>query len=49
MPAIERIVDTYLSERDSADETFIDTFRRVGMTPFKTALYGESDKKQKAA
>jgi sulfite reductase (NADPH) hemoprotein beta-component len=49
VPAIERIVDTYLSERDSADETFIDTFRRVGMTPFKTALYGESDKKQKAA
>jgi len=41
--------DTYLSERDSADEAFIDTFRRVGMTPFKTALYGESDKKQKAA
>ncbi|MBO6884261.1 MAG: nitrite/sulfite reductase [Marivita sp.] len=49
VPAIERIVDTYLSERDSAEETFIDTFRRVGMTPFKTALYGESDKKQKAA
>jgi sulfite reductase (NADPH) hemoprotein beta-component len=49
VPAIERIVDTYLSERDSADETFIDTFRRVGMPPFKTALYGESDKKQKAA
>jgi sulfite reductase (NADPH) hemoprotein beta-component len=49
VPAIERIVDTYLSERDSADEPFIDTFRRVGMTPFKTALYGESEKKQKAA
>ena len=49
VPAIERIVDTYLSERGSAEEAFIDTFRRVGMTPFKTALYGESDKKQKAA
>lgn len=49
VPAIERIVDTYLSERDSADEAFIDTFRRVGMTPFKTALYGENEKKQKAA
>jgi sulfite reductase (NADPH) hemoprotein beta-component len=49
VPAIERIVDTYLSERNSAEEAFIDTFRRVGMTPFKTALYGESDKKQKAA
>ncbi len=49
VPAIERIVDTYLSERENADEAFIDTFRRVGMTPFKTALYGESDKKKKAA
>jgi sulfite reductase (NADPH) hemoprotein beta-component len=49
VPAIERIVDTYLSERDSADEAFIDTFARVGMTPFKTALYGESERKQKAA
>jgi sulfite reductase (NADPH) hemoprotein beta-component len=49
VPAIERIVDTYLSERASADEAFIDTFARVGMTPFKTALYGDSDKRAKAA
>ncbi|WP_299791748.1 nitrite/sulfite reductase [uncultured Marivita sp.] len=49
VPAIERIVDTYLSERTSAEERFIDTFARVGMTPFKTALYGEADKRAKAA
>ncbi|MCK0148718.1 nitrite/sulfite reductase [Marivita sp. S6314] len=49
VPAVERIVDTYLSERTDADETFIDTFRRVGMTPFKTALYGEAEKRAKAA
>ena len=49
VPAIERIVDTYLSERTDAEEPFIDTFRRVGMTPFKTALYGEAEKRQKAA
>jgi len=49
VPAIARIVDTYLSERLSADEAFIDTFARVGMTPFKTALYGENDKRAKAA
>ncbi|SHH24632.1 nitrite/sulfite reductase [Marivita hallyeonensis] len=49
VPAIERIVDTYLSERDSAEETFLETFRRVGMAPFKTALYGETEKRAKAA
>ncbi|MFP7673275.1 nitrite/sulfite reductase [Marivita sp. S0852] len=49
VPAIERIVDTYLSERRDADESFIDTFKRTGMTPFKTALYGEPEKRAKAA
>ena len=33
--AIERIVDTYLALRASADEAFIDTVRRVGLDPFK--------------
>jgi sulfite reductase (NADPH) hemoprotein beta-component len=50
VPAIERIVDTYLAQRSDAEETFIATFRRIGMTPFKTALYGDSaDKRAKAA
>jgi sulfite reductase (NADPH) hemoprotein beta-component len=39
VPAIERIVDTYLALRDGPDEPFIDVFRRLGMAPFKTALY----------
>jgi len=41
VPAIERLVFTYLDLRDSRDETFLQTYRRVGLAPFKTALYGE--------
>jgi len=37
--AIERVTDTYLEVRET-DERFIDTYRRVGMTPFKEAIYG---------
>lgn len=39
--AIETIVDTYLSLRESPEETFIAAYRRLGMAPFKLALYGE--------
>ena len=37
--AIERIVNRYLSVRESAGEDFITAFRRVGMATFKEALY----------
>jgi len=37
--AIETILNTYLETRAS-DETFLDTYRRVGMEPFQEALYG---------
>ena len=40
VPAIERILRAYLTERLHAEETFLETFRRVGMAPFKAALYG---------
>ena len=39
--AIETVVDTYLALRESPDETFLAAYRRVGMEPFKRALYGE--------
>ncbi|WP_170344522.1 nitrite/sulfite reductase [Ruegeria atlantica] len=42
VPAVERIVDTYLDLRESAEETFLMTYRRVGMEPFKAALYPEA-------
>jgi sulfite reductase (NADPH) hemoprotein beta-component len=37
--AVETIVETYLALR-SQGERFLDTYRRVGLAPFKEALYG---------
>ncbi|MBU2888716.1 nitrite/sulfite reductase [Celeribacter halophilus] len=39
VPAIERILKTYLELRDSPEETFLMAYRRLGMAPFKAALY----------
>ncbi|OJI94229.1 sulfite reductase (NADPH) hemoprotein beta-component [Planktotalea frisia] len=41
IPAIERLVENYLDFRSDAEETFIQTYRRLGMAPFKAALYPE--------
>ena len=46
--AVERIVMTYLGLRNSPDETFLEAYRRVGLAPFKTALY-EQEAKANAA
>jgi sulfite reductase (NADPH) hemoprotein beta-component len=35
---IERIIDVYVAER-SEEERFLDTFRRVGVAPFKARVY----------
>lgn len=43
VPAVERIVAAYLDLRGDEGETFLDTYRRVGMTPFKAALYETKD------
>ncbi len=40
--AIETLVDTYIARRTSADETFIEVYRRLGEAPFKEALYGNA-------
>ena len=37
--AVETIVDTYVTLRRDG-ERFLDTYRRVGLTPFKESLYG---------
>ncbi|WP_131115920.1 nitrite/sulfite reductase [Lichenihabitans psoromatis] len=37
--AVETVVDTYLGLRHDKSETFLTAFRRVGMAPFKQALY----------
>ncbi|MEM9060123.1 MAG: nitrite/sulfite reductase [Pseudomonadota bacterium] len=36
---VEKIVDTYIVQRDGDRETFLQTYRRVGMQPFREALY----------
>ena len=41
VPAVERIVMAYLELRADADETFLQTYKRLGMEPFKAALYTE--------
>jgi sulfite reductase (NADPH) hemoprotein beta-component len=46
VPAIERILRAYLDLREEPSETFLQAFKRVGMEPFKAALYdaeGEKD------
>ena len=42
--AIEAIVDRYLELREDG-ERFLDTYRRVGIEPFKEAVYGTSTEK----
>ncbi len=37
--AVETSVDVYLAQRQNG-ERFLDTYRRIGMEPFKEALYG---------
>ncbi|MEQ8293593.1 MAG: nitrite/sulfite reductase [Roseovarius sp.] len=43
IPAVERIVYAYLELRDGPQETFLQAYRRVGMEPFKTALYEKAE------
>jgi Sulfite reductase, beta subunit (hemoprotein) len=37
--AIEKVTDLYLAQREEG-ERFLDTYRRIGMKPFKEAIYG---------
>ena len=52
LPALERMIAAYLSLRESPGETFIAAVRRLGLTPFRAALYGndaEADDPAQAA
>ncbi|WP_300018641.1 nitrite/sulfite reductase [uncultured Roseobacter sp.] len=42
IPAIERLVLAYLDLREEPAETFLQTYRRLGLAPFKAALYPEA-------
>jgi len=37
--AVEKATDVYLARRETG-ERFLDTYRRIGMAPFKEAIYG---------
>ncbi len=39
--AVDVLVETYLAQR-SGEERFLDTFRRVGLAPFKEAVYADA-------
>jgi sulfite reductase (NADPH) hemoprotein beta-component len=41
--AVEKVIDQYLKIRESPDEKFLETVRRVGFDPFKVAVYGSAD------
>jgi sulfite reductase (NADPH) hemoprotein beta-component len=38
--AIETIINVYLNGRKNRNETFLNFYRRVGLSPFKLAIYG---------
>lgn len=40
---VEKLVRTYLAERDSDAERFVDVVSRIGLDPFKIGVYGEGD------
>ncbi|HEX4740056.1 MAG TPA: nitrite/sulfite reductase [Caulobacteraceae bacterium] len=41
-PAVDRLVGAFL-ERRQGGERFLDTYRRVGLAPFKAAVYAQGD------
>ena len=41
--AVEKVLARYLELRESPDERFLDAVRRVGLDPFKEAVYGSAD------
>ncbi|MBR9843151.1 MAG: nitrite/sulfite reductase, partial [Rhodobacteraceae bacterium] len=45
VPAVERLIEAYLDQRLSPEETFLAAYRRLGLTPFKAALYGDGHAK----
>ncbi|MSU89443.1 nitrite/sulfite reductase [Rhodobacteraceae bacterium 2CG4] len=43
VPAVGRLIGAYLDARETPEETFLETYRRLGMDPFKAALYGQEE------
>ncbi|MEM9268945.1 MAG: nitrite/sulfite reductase, partial [Pseudomonadota bacterium] len=45
VPAVERLIAAYLDLREDPSETFLAAYRRLGLEPFKIALYGTPARK----
>jgi len=43
---IERLIETYLEQRDSDAERFVDVVHRIGIEPFKARVYGHPDQRR---
>ena len=41
VPAVERLIEAYLDLRLEPGESFLAAYRRVGIEPFRAALYRE--------
>ncbi|NDR55253.1 nitrite/sulfite reductase [Aliiruegeria sabulilitoris] len=48
VPAIERLMLAYLEVREDETETFLEAYRRLGVAPFKEALYGPEKQRDAA-
>ncbi|MEL7277766.1 MAG: nitrite/sulfite reductase [Pseudomonadota bacterium] len=48
VPAVERLIEAYLDLRHGPEETFLAAYTRLGMAPFKAALY-EAEERAHAA
>ncbi|MEM8788635.1 MAG: nitrite/sulfite reductase [Pseudomonadota bacterium] len=44
VPAVQRLLSAYLNLREGQDEDFLTTYRRLGLEPFKAALYGAEER-----
>ena len=42
---IDKLITCYLSRRDSEAERFVDVVHRIGIEPFKEAVYGSADQR----
>ncbi|MBM1556833.1 nitrite/sulfite reductase [Sulfitobacter mediterraneus] len=49
IPAVERLVLAYLDLRNDPAETFLQSYRRLGLAPFKAALYPQVAGKESRA
>ncbi len=49
LPALERLIAAYLALREGPEETFLTACRRLGLEPFRAALYPATEAQRDAA